>query len=147
MRVTSLQTKGTHPMTDINTAITSVATEFARQLQLLRSRCDRTDHYSDDKLELNVTVAHGNKVTFELAYGTGYGAASAVKAATLDALMTEVFRRAGFDDRQAGALQAAGDAMLALPSPSPVIEARAAPGGFVADNPEFKTDAADDIQF
>ena len=99
---------------DIDIAITDVAAEFAQRLQVLRQRSGRSESYSEDKITLSVTVKC-EKVEFNLSYSQGYS--GNVKAATLDELLREVARRAGFDDREEGQLQAAGEALRALPAP------------------------------
>jgi hypothetical protein len=84
----------------IDTAILLVARQFATELQKFRLKVGRnSNRWSTDHLTLRVDV--GDKVEFRLEYsGT-----SNVKAAKLGALMYEVYRRAGFDDRQAGHLR------------------------------------------
>lgn len=102
-------------MPSIDTAITQVAQEFTRQLTLLRSRL--SDTYGEHHLALHVAVGH-EKVTFSLNYSRGYFSGKGeVQAASLALLVDEVWRRAGFDDKQAGVLQATSDALRALPKP------------------------------
>lgn len=102
-------------MSDINGTIREVAQEFAKDLQVLRAKMARQSSFQEDVLTLRVAVKH-EEVQFELSYSQGYG--SPVKASTLGALLDEVYRRAGFDDREAGRLQAQGEALRALPPPT-----------------------------
>lgn len=128
---------------DINTSIKTVAAEFTRQLALLRTRAGRTDTFDEDKLVLSVTVRR-EKVSFDLSYACGYG--NNVRGATLAELMREVARRAGFDDKQEGEMQAAGEALRALPGPgvSGASVTSEPARGFLADQP-LRT--VDDIPF
>jgi len=96
----------------IDTAILLVARHFAQELQKLRSKTDRQGSWSSDRIELQVRV--GDKVDFSVEYN---GPSGTVKASKLGPLMDEVYRRAGFDDRQAANLQREGDALQALPGP------------------------------
>src|SRR6266851_6938698 len=93
-----------------------VATEtFASELMRYRTRTGRSAGYSTNRITLAVTV--GDKLAVELTFGGEYGTNN-VRAATLGALMDEAYRRQGFDDREAGRLQAASDALRSLPAPS-----------------------------
>lgn len=103
----------------IDTAIVLVAQEFGKELQKLRTRTARTSSWSSDHLTLHVDASGDGKIEFHLEFS----GAQHAKASTLGALMDEVYRRSGFDDREAGKLQAASDALLSLPAPSPEAEA------------------------
>lgn len=95
----------------IDTACQLVAKHFATELAKFRVNSGRDSSWSNDHLTLHVDV--GSKIEFWLEY---YGSTS-VKAAKIGPLMDEVYRRAGFDDKQAGVMQAESDALMALPGP------------------------------
>lgn len=98
------------PDYSIDAAIKFVAETFAQELQKLRDR--RTDrNYQPDALILRVEVGEKGGMSIEHAHGYGNN----VRAADLGTLLDEIYRRAGFDDREAGKLQAMGDRLLALP--------------------------------
>ena len=96
----------------VETDILRVANAFYHEIAKLRTRLDRK--YGEDTITLIVGVNDG-KPRVELKCSIGYG--NDVRAATLGALMDEVYRRQGFNDREDGRLQAASDALVALPKP------------------------------
>lgn len=98
----------------IDTACQLVAQHFAAELAKFRAKSGRSSNqWSTDHLTLYVDVS--DKVEFRIEYSGN----THVRAAKLGPLMDEVYRRAGFDDRQAGQLQAESDALMALPRPGP----------------------------
>jgi len=101
----------------IDTAVKLVADHFAAEVSKFRAKSGRSGHWQTDHITLHVDVSE--KVEFRLEYS----GAQEVRAATLGALMDEVYRRAGFDDREAGRLQAASEGLLSLPAPEASAEA------------------------
>lgn len=97
-------------MDKIDDAIRTVAERFAQELQQLRERRQPRQNYSADTLSLIVSV--GDKGGMSIEHTHGYG--NAVRAADLGTLIDEIYRRAGFDEREAGRLQAAGVTLLPL---------------------------------
>jgi hypothetical protein len=96
--------------TEIDGAIRLVAEAFARELQQLRERRQPRENYNADTLTLTVSV--GDKGGMAIEHTHGYG--SAVRAADLGTLLDEIYRRAGFDEREAGRLHAAGVTLLPI---------------------------------
>jgi hypothetical protein len=103
---------------EIDSAIAAVAQAFATELQKLRER--RTpqraggigigSNYQEDVFCLRVSV--GQKGGMSIEHTHGYG--SEVRAADFGTLLDEIYRRAGFDEREAGRLQAASATLLPI---------------------------------
>lgn len=114
---------------DINNTLNAAAIAFASELRRLRQREGRDNAYGEDKISFSVTVSSGGP-QIELSYCKGYS--GNIKAASLGALMDEAWRRAGFDDREAGRVAEVNDRLrLALPAPSDT------PSGHEVDDDDF----------
>src|SRR6266704_3318998 len=94
----------------VETDIMRVANAFYHEIAKLRTKLNR--RYGTDTITLIVSI-ESDKPRVELQCSIGYG--NDVRAATLGALMDEVYHRQGFNDREGGRMQAASDALLALP--------------------------------
>jgi hypothetical protein len=98
-----------------NDKIAFVAETFVRELRALREKTGNAGLWRSDEIRLIVEM-NGDEAKFELACRSN---GETVRAATLSELMTEMYRRAGFNDYQAGKLTAIADRLStpALPAP------------------------------
>lgn len=98
---------------EIDQAVLALSQTFAQELAKFRSRLGRTDSWSSDELRLVVSCSASEQASVRLEFSEHQHC----QGATLNGLLDEVYRRAGFDDREAGRLQAASAALLGLPAP------------------------------
>jgi hypothetical protein len=96
-----------HPIDD---SIITVAQAFAAELQKIRELRQGRDNYQEDVLFLRVSV--GEKGGMSIEHTHGYG--NSIRAADFGTLLDEIYRRAGFDEREAGRLQAASATLLPI---------------------------------
>ena len=94
----------------IDAAIRTVAEAFAVELQKIREHRTSYNNHQEDIICLRVSV--GQKGGMSIEHSHGYG--TEVRAADFGTLLDEVYRRAGFDEREAGRLQVASANLLPL---------------------------------
>lgn len=96
-------------------SIHEVAKEFAQELAKFHTKMDFSS-YKTSQLTLTVRYSTEGGPKMEVMFGEYNGP----RHTDLGKLMDEVYRRAGFDDRAEGTINAESNSLLSLPSPEEI---------------------------